>query len=180
MGRLTLPRYAAFLRAINVGTRRVAMADLRRHLESLGFGDPRTLLASGNAAFHATSRSAPAVERSLETGLNERLGFHSDAFVRSAAELDAILARAPFGAIPAGVTVHIALLKTAPTRLAEALRPFETAEDAFDVTGREVYWRRVGRMSDSAFSGAVLEKLLGDPATFRKRDTIEKMRCLLD
>jgi uncharacterized protein (DUF1697 family) len=175
-----MPRYAAFLRAINVGKRRVAMADLRRHLESLGFDEPRTLLASGNAAFHAPSRSAAAVERTLETGLAERLGFHSDAFVRNTAELDAILAHAPFGAIPAGVTVHIALLKTAPKGLAAALRPFETADDAFDVAGREVYWRRVGRMSDGEFSGAALERLLDAPATFRKRDTIEKMRGLVD
>lgn len=72
-----MPTYSAFLRAINVGKRRVAMADLRRHFEAMGFV--------------------------------------SDAFVRSAAELEAILARRPFGAIPDGVAEHIAFLKAQAT-----------------------------------------------------------------
>lgn len=42
-------KYAAFLRGINVGgNRKVPMEDLRKSFESLGFGDVKTLLNSGN------------------------------------------------------------------------------------------------------------------------------------
>ncbi|MGH7659270.1 MAG: DUF1697 domain-containing protein, partial [Gemmatimonadales bacterium] len=42
-------RHVALLRGINVGTaRRVAMADLRALMESLGYTGVRTLLNSGN------------------------------------------------------------------------------------------------------------------------------------
>ena len=41
-------RYAAFLRAINVGGHVVKMDQLRRLFESLGFSDVETFIASGN------------------------------------------------------------------------------------------------------------------------------------
>jgi len=43
-----MARFVALLRGINVGkAKRVAMADLRALLESLGYGDVRTLLTAG-------------------------------------------------------------------------------------------------------------------------------------
>jgi uncharacterized protein (DUF1697 family) len=46
-----MPRYVALFRGINVGkAKRIAMADLRRLLEKLGYRDVKTLLNSGNAA----------------------------------------------------------------------------------------------------------------------------------
>jgi uncharacterized protein (DUF1697 family) len=47
-----LPTYLALLRGINLGRhRRVAMADLRELLTSLGYRSVRTHLQSGNAIF---------------------------------------------------------------------------------------------------------------------------------
>ena len=44
--------WIALLRGINVGTaKRVAMADLRRIVEDLGYQDVATLLNSGNVVF---------------------------------------------------------------------------------------------------------------------------------
>lgn len=83
------------------------------------------------------------------------------------------------GDAPGGVTGHTALSKAAYAESADALREHQTGCDAFHVEGREVHWRRAGRMSDSEFSGAALERLLDGPATIRKRDTLEKMLGLL-
>jgi len=43
------------------------------------------------------------------------------------------------------------------------------------VHGRETYWRRHGNFSDSSLSGAKVEKALGQPTTFRKVTTVEKL-----
>ena len=59
-----MARYVALLRGVNLGSqRRVPMADLRAHLEELGYEDVRTLLQSGNVGL--TSAKAAAV-RALE------------------------------------------------------------------------------------------------------------------
>ncbi len=49
--------WVALLRGINLGrNKRVAMADLRALLESLGYGQVPTHLQSGNALFATTGR----------------------------------------------------------------------------------------------------------------------------
>jgi uncharacterized protein (DUF1697 family) len=50
-----------------------------------------------------------------------------------------------------------------------------TEQDDFRVQGREVYWQRRTRVSDSPFSGALLEKALGMPATLRNITTVRKL-----
>ena len=51
-----MPTLIALLRGINVGkAKRVAMADLRKLVEKLGYTDVRTLLNSGNVVFKSSS-----------------------------------------------------------------------------------------------------------------------------
>ena len=53
-----MPRYVALFRGINVGkANRIAMADFRELLTSLGYTDVKTLLNSGNAVFSKFSTS---------------------------------------------------------------------------------------------------------------------------
>jgi uncharacterized protein (DUF1697 family) len=73
----------ALLRSINVaGQRKVPMADLRALATELGFGDPRTLIASGNLIFES-EEEAPALELALEEALHRRFGFSVDVMVRT-------------------------------------------------------------------------------------------------
>ena len=51
-----MPRYIAFLRAINVGGRHTVKMDfLRDFFESLGFSNVETFIASGNVVFDSSS-----------------------------------------------------------------------------------------------------------------------------
>ena len=61
-----MPRYVAFLRAINVGGHTVKMDQLRRLFERLGFSKVETFIASGNVIFESASRSAKALEKNTE------------------------------------------------------------------------------------------------------------------
>ncbi len=65
--RVLLPRFVAFLRAINVGGNRVVKMDfLRQVFESLGFSRVETFIASGNVVFDTGARNPKMLERKIE------------------------------------------------------------------------------------------------------------------
>jgi len=91
-------RVCALLRAVNVGGQgKVVMSELRALLADLGYGDPQTLLASGNAVF-ATDETAGEIERRLSAGIRETMGVSTDVLARDHAELAAVMAANPFAA----------------------------------------------------------------------------------
>jgi uncharacterized protein (DUF1697 family) len=88
-------RVAGLLRAVNVGGRKVLMADLKRVAADAGFDAPTTLLASGNVLFGTTLSPAKAAE-TLEAAILQEIGVATDVMVRDRAELDAVMAANPF------------------------------------------------------------------------------------
>ena len=67
--------WVALVRGINVGSyKRVAMSDLRELLESLGYGDVRTHLQSGNAVFRSSHGTAGKLEVQIAAKLDTELG----------------------------------------------------------------------------------------------------------
>src|SRR5205814_3611258 len=70
-----MPRYVAFLRAINVGGHIVKMDDLRRQFEKLGFTDVQTFIASGNVIFTSPSKDGKALERRIEERLEKAIRY---------------------------------------------------------------------------------------------------------
>jgi uncharacterized protein (DUF1697 family) len=88
--------YVALLRGINLGkAKRVAMADLRAVMESLGYGDVRTLLASGNVVFSARRALASGAAARMQEALIARTGVSSRFFVLPAEELEGIVKENP-------------------------------------------------------------------------------------
>lgn len=89
--KLPHPRRAvALLRGINVGkAKRIAMADLRDLVESLGCHEVRTLLNSGNVVFSAVE--LPTAAR-IEAALFAHTGIQARVTVIDAAGFDAIVA----------------------------------------------------------------------------------------
>ncbi len=171
-----MPKFVAFLRAINVGGHVVKMDALRAHFETIGLAGVETFIASGNVAFTASSRTPGTLERKIEAHLLAKLGYEVATFLRTPEELAALLAARPFPAAEmssAANTLHVGFLREAPASAAvKKLAELAGSEDRFRVAGREAYWLRRGRMSDSKFSGAVLEKTLGMPATLRNMNTV--------
>lgn len=86
----------ALLRAVNVGgTGKLPMADLQRMGLACGFADVRTYIASGNLLF-ASDLDEHEIKRRIEEALAAFAGKPIAVFVRSADELDAIVATNPF------------------------------------------------------------------------------------
>jgi len=86
-----MPTYLAFLRAINLGAKRVfPKDDIRRAVEAAGFEDVTTHLNTGNVRFSSRMRSRARIEETLERVFRADRGFDVPTIVFTAAEFAAI------------------------------------------------------------------------------------------
>ena len=133
----TTKRWAGLLRAVNVGGRKLPMADLRRVTEEAGFTEVATLLASGNLVFSGSGGEAAIRER-LEAAIHDLTGFHAEVLLRSKQQLEVLLAANPFpDGQPARVLVCF-LDAEAPAGLAEKLAAAAAGERIL-VAGTEIW-----------------------------------------
>ncbi|CAN5367741.1 DUF1697 domain-containing protein [soil metagenome] len=177
-----MPRFVAFLRAVNVGGRFVKMADLRAGLEREGLAEVSTHIQSGNVLFTSPARSTVKLEGRLEQSLASICGFTVDTMVRSAGELAQVVTSGntlpdPFG----GQARHmVGVLKTTPV---------ETAQRELDdwgepgvrgiLIGRELHLFFQMKMLDSKLTGPKLARILGCPSTVREWRVLEAIAGLL-
>lgn len=87
----------ALLRGVNLGKRQVVMAELRAVCAAAGFTNVRSLLASGNLILES-ALSGAKLEAKLERVILDGLGLKTDVYVRTGAELGAMIAANPFKA----------------------------------------------------------------------------------
>lgn len=173
-----MPRYVAFLRAINVGGRNVEMVRLAALFEALGGSSVETLLASGNVIFHSPARGRRALALQIESRLEQELGFAVATFLRTAAEVARIAGHSPFPAAEvARAGAFVVGLLAAPLTPAQAatLQSMRSPIDDLRADGSEIYWLCRRKQSDSTFSNAVFERTLGVRATFRSRSTLVRL-----
>lgn len=171
-----MPRFVAFLRAINVGGRNVKMDQLRRIFESAGFSNVETFIASGKVIFESSSKNQKTLEKKLERELERSLGYPVLVFVRSFEHLAVIVSYQPFKKMPERGALYIAFLpEPVDAANVEKLLGFPTKTDKFHFHEREMYWLCLTSFSDSALSGPRLEKLLEKRLTVRNSMTIRRI-----
>jgi uncharacterized protein (DUF1697 family) len=174
-----MPRYFAFLRAINVGGHhQVKMAHLKKLFESLGFDNVETFIASGNVIFSTPSKNVRALEKKIETKLLEELGYEVATFVRTETELREIANCQPFAEsdLESAVALNIAFFGDALDEdSAKKTTALSTDIDELHVQGREIYWLCRKRQSESTISNAMFNKTIRRPSTVRGLKTIKKM-----
>jgi uncharacterized protein (DUF1697 family) len=175
-----MPRYIAFLRGINVGGHRVKMDRLRDLFEELGFGDVSTFIASGNVIFATESEDVDALRQTIESHLADSLGYEVAVFLRSPAQLAAMLESNPpeddSGGSSAPSHYVIFLHAAASKSLRSAVAAFESETDAFRFSGTEIHWRIQGKLSESPLFGGILERAFkGTATTTRNMNTIRRI-----
>ena len=173
-----MPKYIAFLRAINVSGRYIKMATLTAHCKTLGYDNVETFINSGNVIFDSPSRSAPKLGVAIESAIEPLLGFKSEVFVRSGAELRNMLAHAStmLSKVPRGGELNVAFLSAPLTQEQDAsLLMMRSDVDDFVVSGQEIYWLCRVAQSESKFSNAVLERKLKLRTTFRREGMLTKL-----
>jgi uncharacterized protein (DUF1697 family) len=169
-------RYAAFLRGINLGGRRVTGEQLCAPFEDLGFDEVASFLASGNVVFEV--EDAHDLERRIEEALASALGYPVETFVRSADEVSEVVACRPFPTEVLAATagkLQVTFLRRVPAAPdAEATLALATDEDRLAVIGREWYWLPSGGVSRSALDLRAIEQALGRGTT-RTANTVTRL-----
>ena len=93
------PRFVAFLRGINVGGRVVKMADLKNAFANLGYGDIKTIGASGNVLFSAADANESTIAKQAESVLQKAFGAPICVQIRPLDHLRELVASDPFRAV---------------------------------------------------------------------------------
>jgi uncharacterized protein (DUF1697 family) len=167
-------RMVALLRAVNVGGRKLPMAELRALCAGLGWRDVATYIQSGNVVFIADG-TADALEKALEDAVANRFGFDSPVIVRTAAQ---------WADYPPGNPFSKAA-RDEPNRLMLLLSKKPPAEGAENVIqARAVAGERVKRAGDalwfhypdgagtSKLTPSLIDRAVGSPATARNYRTV--------
>ena len=172
-----MPRYFALLRGINVGGHRVKMDRLRELVESLGFEQVETFIASGNVIFSSASLDVHVMEERIARRLQEALGYEVPTLIRSQSELESIATFEPSGPDPTDRSVYVTFLpEAADAELRMSLDSLSTDTDRFEFAGREVYWLIRGKLSESPLFGMGLAKMTGRASTtMRNMRTIRRL-----
>jgi uncharacterized protein (DUF1697 family) len=113
-----MPTHVALLRGINVGgSNKVAMADLRELVASLGHTGVSTYIQTGNVLFTAPGGAAaavPALAAGLERAIEQAFGLRLRVVVLSRAELAQVISDNPYRAEPNPKLVHAMFFPAEP------------------------------------------------------------------
>lgn len=154
------------------------MQTLKKLFESMGFGNVKTFIASGNVIFESSKRDPRQVERLVSSKLFKALGYEVHSFVRTREELQAVEAFRPFPSerLESAMAYHVGFA-TDPFGSERQLKIASlcTEMDDLRAEGSEIYWACQTRISDSNLTGAAIEKSVGGRATFRNINTVRRL-----
>lgn len=86
-----MPKYVALIRGIGPGDPRKTNEQLKGVLESLGFFNVMSVIASGNIVFQSDNTSTDELEAKIEAAWPKLLGFEATTLVRSQQQLQEII-----------------------------------------------------------------------------------------
>ena len=160
--------FIALLRAVNVGgTGKLPMTDLKAICADAGFSRIETYIASGNVVFDF-NRAAAKAQAELEKRLFAYAGSPVGVFVRTAAEMRAILNGNPFAGKEARLTHAFFLHERPPHDALEVVRG--QANEEVLLGQREIYVHYPSGMGQSK-----LQIPAAKHGTARNMNTVAKL-----
>jgi uncharacterized protein (DUF1697 family) len=191
-----VPTHIALLRGINVGgNKRVAMADLRDLVTSLGHADVATYIQSGNVLFSSAEADTALLAADLERAIAGSLGVQAGVVVLTRDELAQTARDNPYPGEPNARLVHVIFLRSHPepeTKQEMAASLARAQEQAAGKGSRDTVMligRAVFVHTPDGFGNSELVKLLGrgggpmsarGAGTARNWATVTKLLALCD
>jgi uncharacterized protein (DUF1697 family) len=176
-----MSKYVALFRGINVGkAKRIAMADLRALLTSMGYGDVSTLLNSGNAVFSSSKGTAATHAKQIRAAVLAELGVDALVIVKSAKQIAAVIAGNALTAVATDPSRLLVALVDGAAALASvgALSRKDWGDERMHVGDEAAYlWCANGILESKA--AVALLKGLELAGTTRNWGTMEKLHALL-
>ncbi|MFZ1518394.1 MAG: DUF1697 domain-containing protein [Ignavibacteriaceae bacterium] len=174
-----MPKYIAYLKAINVGGHTVKMDHLKKLFEKMSFENVETFIASGNVVFESKSKNVVSIKKKIETELEKSLGYNVSTFIRTTKELKEIAEHKPFKESDLNNKqnyLYIGFLDNQPNKESQKIvLALSDEANEFCFNDKELYWLCRKNFSDSGIDGKKLEKALGMNLTMRNSTTIRKM-----
>ncbi len=174
-----MPKYIAFLKAINVGGHTVKMDQLKKLFEKMDFTNVETFIASGNVIFETKSKNVDSTKNKIEPKLEKFLGYKVAAFIRTTKELTEIAGYKPFNESDLNSeqnSLYIGFLDKHPDKDSQKkVLALSDSVNEFHFNNNEFYWLCRKNFSDSGITGKSLEKALAMETTIRNATTIRKM-----
>lgn len=171
----------ALLRGINVGkAKRIAMADLRKLVEALGYSDVRTLLNSGNVVFSVPAKLRGDPAPGIEAAIVKRLGISSKVIVLSAEKVATIVRQNPLADV-ADNPSRLFVMVLAKSFAMGGFKPLENRRyepEILAVRGRAAFIWCPNGVTKSRLIAAV-NGLVGDKGTVRNIATMTKLRVMM-
>ncbi|HKC02022.1 MAG TPA: DUF1697 domain-containing protein [Sphingomicrobium sp.] len=164
--------YVALLRAVNVGGRKLVMAELKAVADKLGFDGARTYIASGNLLF-TSSDSESNVKSALEAALIDHMGKTVGVMVRTAKKMAAVAKANPFASEPGSRVVAIFLDEAPPADAAQMAK--NVADERIALGTREIYVHYPSGQGQSK-----LRIPAATAGTARNMNTVEKLAELAE
>lgn len=168
--------YVALLRGINVGGHNVKMERLRELFAELGLGNVRTYIQSGNVFFETAQADRQALTKTIEQHLRGALGYDVPVFLRTVAELEAIVANDPFRNVEVTPDTRLCVVFTSDIIPGDLALPVSSPKHDMEIiytTEYEAYvvWHIIDGRPPAAYNF----KALGNKTTTRFFHTTAKI-----
>ncbi len=154
------------------------MDRLSEVVAAAGLANVATFLASGNVVFDDPGEDVDALATRLGSHLEASLAYPVDTFLRRMHALEQVAAFPEAAAAEQeGFKVHVIFLHAAPPdSVLRDLASMETPDDLFRARGREIFWFRRGRLSDSVIPASDPGRLTGGASsTMRTLNTVRRI-----
>lgn len=174
-------RWAALLKGINIGGKKIPMSELKALIEGLGHTDVKTLLASGNVVFTCDESDGAALEKTLEEAL-AAWGLNTDVVVRNLKELEAVIAANPFPEAARDHPNHLLVSfhrDPVPDGLIGKIPDIYDGPERLKAIGRELYIDFPVDVGNSKLLPAMAKLKFPKVATMRNWNTVRKLVDLL-
>ncbi len=175
--------FVALLRGINVGgNKAVKMAALKALCAAAGFADARTLLQSGNVVFAATGEPRD-IAGTLESAIRAEFGFPVAVIVRTAGDLDRIVADNPFGREATDDPGHLVVMfldRDAEGAAVARLAADHGGPETIASGDRALYIYYPDGIGRSKLTNALIEKRIGVTGTARNWNTVTKLLAMTE
>jgi uncharacterized protein (DUF1697 family) len=173
-----VPSFVVFLRAVNVGGRKLAMAGAREALQDNGFSGVESHIQTGNFLVTTSLRSMEKVEQEVGTVVGAHAGYDIVAIARRPADLTALVEEVD--AIPVSLegeqSRYVSFCTVAPTPArAAALQGWDTPGERAHVMGKDVLLEFALPFHTAKLTGPRIEKVLGVPGTARNMSVVRAL-----
>jgi len=164
----------ALLRAVNVGGRKLPMAEFRAHIATLGWENVATYIQSGNVVFDSDMTPAEA-EAVLEALISKHYGYEAPAMVRTRAQWATYPAGNPFDEAARDTPNYLLMLvakQPINAEAAEIIQARATAGEQVRKVGETLWIHFPEGSGTSKLSPALMDKAIGSTATSRNYRTV--------